>query len=70
MCCSGSCTEAFSKLNNGIYYHNDSAIYVNSYVPSKVYWKKKKYNWNKQVIFLKNQLWTFNFLSNIQLTFL
>lgn len=42
MCCSGSCTEAFSKLNSGIYCHNDSAIYVNLYVPSKVYWKKKK----------------------------
>ena len=25
-CCSGSCAEAFAKLNNGIYYHDDSAV--------------------------------------------
>lgn len=40
-CCSGSCTEAFSQLNTGIYYHNDSAIWVNLYVPSEVNWKEK-----------------------------
>lgn len=41
MCCSGSCIEAYSKLNSGIYYHDDSAIYVNQYIPSKVYWKER-----------------------------
>ena len=41
-CCSGSCAEAFAKLNNGIYYHDDSAVYVNLYVPSKVHWADKK----------------------------
>lgn len=40
-CCSGSCTEAFSQFNTGIYYHNDSSIWVNLYVPSEVYWKEK-----------------------------
>ncbi|NDW19814.1 hypothetical protein D0T53_12980 [Dysgonomonas sp. 216] len=40
-CCSGSCTEAFSQLNSGIYYYNDSAIWVNLYVPSEVSWKEK-----------------------------
>lgn len=40
-CCSGSCTEAYSQLNSGIYYHTDSALWVNLYVPSEVNWKEK-----------------------------
>ncbi|MFD2582424.1 beta-L-arabinofuranosidase domain-containing protein [Pedobacter vanadiisoli] len=40
-CCTGSCAEAFAQLNTRIYYHNDSALYVNLYVPSKVEWKRK-----------------------------
>ncbi len=40
-CCSGSCTEAFSQLNSGIYYHNDSVLWVNLYIPSIVHWREK-----------------------------
>jgi len=40
-CCTGSCAEAFTQLNTRIYYHNDSALYVNLYVPSRVEWKAK-----------------------------
>ncbi|WP_343523975.1 beta-L-arabinofuranosidase domain-containing protein [Pedobacter sp.] len=40
-CCTGSCAEAFAQLNTGIYYRNDSALYVNLYLPSKVNWKGK-----------------------------
>ncbi len=46
-CCSGSCAEAFAKLNNGIYYHDDSAVYVNLYVPSKCIGLIKRSGWNK-----------------------
>lgn len=40
-CCNGSSIEAFASLNSGIYYHNDSAVWVNLYVPSKVNWGAK-----------------------------
>ena len=41
-CCSGSCAEAFAKLDEGIYYHDDSAVYVNLYAPSILHWTEKK----------------------------
>jgi DUF1680 family protein len=40
-CCNGSSIEAFSLLNSGIYYYNDSSLWVNLYVPSKVNWAKR-----------------------------
>jgi DUF1680 family protein len=40
-CCNGTSIEAFSLLNSGIYYHNDSTLWVNLYVPSKVNWTEK-----------------------------
>jgi DUF1680 family protein len=41
-CCSGSCVEAFSQLGGNIYFHDDDAVWVNLYVPSKVVWKEKR----------------------------
>jgi uncharacterized protein len=40
-CCNGTTIEAFAALNSGIYYHNDSALWVNLYLPSKVNWDEK-----------------------------
>jgi DUF1680 family protein len=40
-CCNGSSIEAFSLLNSGIYYHKDSILWVNLYVPSKANWAGK-----------------------------
>lgn len=40
-CCSGSCAEAYSQLNSGIYYHDDDALWVNLYIPSEINWKEK-----------------------------
>lgn len=40
-CCNGSSVEAFSSLNSNIYFHNDSILWINLYVPSKVHWDKK-----------------------------
>jgi len=40
-CCNGSSMEAFSLLNSGIYYHSDSALWVNLYAPSAVSWAEK-----------------------------
>lgn len=40
-CCTGSGMENFTKLNDGIYYHNEKAIIVNRYVSSEVTWEEK-----------------------------
>jgi DUF1680 family protein len=40
-CCNGTSIEAFSLLNSGIYYHDDSSLWVNLYIPSKVNWAEK-----------------------------
>lgn len=40
-CCNGSSIEAFTQLNEGIYYHNNSALWVNMYIPSKLHWADK-----------------------------
>lgn len=42
-CCNGSSIEAFSALNNGIYYHNDTGLWVNLFIPSKLSWPEKKF---------------------------
>jgi uncharacterized protein len=37
-CCNGTSVEAFASLNSGIYYHDNSTVWVNLYIPSKVNW--------------------------------
>lgn len=40
-CCNGSSIEAFTQLNSGIYYHTNSTLWVNMYLPSKLNWTGK-----------------------------
>jgi len=40
-CCNGSSIEAFTQLNSGIYYHNNSTLWVNMYIPSILNWPGK-----------------------------
>jgi uncharacterized protein len=40
-CCNGTTIEAFASLNNNIYFHSNSTLWVNLYVPSKVNWIEK-----------------------------
>ena len=40
-CCHGSGVENFSKLGDSIYFHDESGIWVNLFVPSEVNWKAK-----------------------------
>lgn len=37
-CCNGSSVEAFASLNSSIYFHGQSDLWVNMYVPSSVQW--------------------------------
>ncbi len=41
-CCTGTGIESFAKLDAGIYFHTDSAIYVNLFVPSEVRWEERE----------------------------
>jgi len=73
-CCNGSTIEAFSSLNSTIYYHNDTSLWVNLYVPSKVNWDEKGISLQQKTNFPvdtcieftvsanMNSLATFNFL--------
>ncbi len=40
-CCNGSSIEAFNSLNSGIYYHDDSTLWVNLFIPSELNWEEK-----------------------------
>jgi hypothetical protein len=40
-CCNGTAIEEFSSLNSSIYFRDDSALYVNLYIPSKVRWTER-----------------------------
>lgn len=40
-CCVGSGFENHAKYGEAIYYHNDTGIYVNLFIPSQVNWKEK-----------------------------
>jgi DUF1680 family protein len=40
-CCTGSMSEAFSKLGDSIYWHDDDGAWVNLFTPSSVEWPEK-----------------------------
>jgi len=40
-CCHGTGVENFSKLADSVYFHDDTGIWVNLFVPSEVSWKEK-----------------------------
>jgi uncharacterized protein len=40
-CCTGTGSEEYSKLTDSIYFHDDSAVYVNLFIPSTLNWKER-----------------------------
>jgi hypothetical protein len=40
-CCTGTGSEEYAKLNDSIYFHDDSSVYVNLFIPSKLDWKER-----------------------------
>ena len=40
-CCTGTGCEEYAKLNDSIYFHDESSVYVNLFVPSKLDWKER-----------------------------
>jgi len=40
-CCNGTGLEEFAKLNDTIYFHGESGVYVNLFVSSRLHWKER-----------------------------
>jgi len=40
-CCTGTGSEEYAKLNDSIYFHDDDAVFVNLFIPSKLDWKER-----------------------------
>jgi hypothetical protein len=40
-CCNGTALEEFAKLQNSIYFHDASSLYVNLFIPSELNWKSR-----------------------------
>ena len=40
-CCTGSMSESFAKLADGIYLHDEQGIYVNLFIPSELHWAER-----------------------------
>ena len=40
-CCTGTGAEEFSKLMDSIYWHDETALYVNLFIPSEVRWRAR-----------------------------
>lgn len=58
-CCNSSSVEGFSLLNTGIYYHSDSMVWVNPYVPSTVVWAEKGFTLRQKGNFPKDSIVNF-----------
>jgi hypothetical protein len=39
-CCTGTGSEEYAKLTDSIYFHDDSSLYVNLFIPSTLDWKE------------------------------
>lgn len=40
-CCTGTGSEEYAKLTDSIYFHDDSSLYVNLFIASKLDWKER-----------------------------
>jgi DUF1680 family protein len=40
-CCTGTGCEEYSKLTDSIYFHDDSTVFVNLFIPSTLNWKEQ-----------------------------
>ncbi|NVM79642.1 hypothetical protein FHW83_005483 [Duganella sp. SG902] len=47
-CCTGSGIENTARYNEGIYFRNDDALWVNLYIPSELNWRETGMIWRQQ----------------------
>jgi DUF1680 family protein len=50
-CCTGTGVEEFAKLNDSIYYHDGSSLYVNLFVASELNWPEKNLTVRQETTF-------------------
>ena len=50
-CCTGTGVEEFSKLNNSIYFHDVTGLYINLFIPSELAWKEKGFKLRQETRF-------------------
>ncbi|HVW84015.1 MAG TPA: glycoside hydrolase family 127 protein [Bryobacteraceae bacterium] len=58
-CCTGTGVEEYSKLNDSIYWHDDSSVYVNLFIPSDLDWTEKGFRLRQETKFPEEQGSTF-----------
>ncbi len=58
-CCTGTGCEEYSKLNNSIYFHDNDAVYVNLYMPSRLTWKERGFELRQMSKFPNEERITF-----------
>lgn len=63
-CCNGSSIEAFSRLNENIYFHNNSDLWVNLYIPSILKWKERNVYFHQNLDLIKDRAAEIVFISN------
>ncbi|MGD0735349.1 MAG: glycoside hydrolase family 127 protein [Terracidiphilus sp.] len=59
-CCTGTGSEEYAKLNDSIYFHDDSSVYVNLFIPSKLDWKERGLELRQTTKFPNEERVTFN----------
>jgi DUF1680 family protein len=52
-CCTGTGSEEYAKLNDSIYFHDEAAVYVNLFIPSKLTWKERGLTLRQTTDYLK-----------------
>ena len=50
-CCTGTGVEEYSKLNDSIYWHDGSGVYVNLFIPSELDWTEQGFQLRQETRF-------------------
>jgi uncharacterized protein len=50
-CCTGTGAEEFSKLMDSIYWHDETALYVNLFIPSRARWRARGFTLQQETQF-------------------
>jgi DUF1680 family protein len=59
-CCTGTGSEEYAKLNDSIYFHDESSVYVNLFIPSRLDWKERGLQLRQTTRFPNEERVTFN----------
>jgi uncharacterized protein len=58
-CCTGTGSEEYSKLTDSIYFHDDSAVFVNLFIPSTLNWQERGFKLRQATKFPNEERVTF-----------